>query len=72
MADLAVGFRRKALCGRAVTVPGGRLRYPVTYTQRLATLLEGLESNIMKDAMAAIMLDDPVPGVLVDLRARGR
>lgn len=45
------------LVGRSVSVPSGRTRYPVTYTEQRNTRFQGLAADVCKDALAALVLD---------------
>lgn len=45
--------------GRRVLTHGGRIRYPVSYTEQRNTRFQGLAANLAKDALARVVLDHP-------------
>ena len=45
------------LRNRTVTVSGGRRRSPVSYTEERNTRFQGLAANLVKDALASLVLD---------------
>lgn len=46
------------LVGRKVTIPGGRTRHPVSYTEQHNTRFQGLAANLTKDALASVVFNN--------------